>query len=150
VANTKLGWTLVGSLGLLIVLFLIWGFHAGHVFNTKWEGEASTLIQRFHQGFNSGDVKPLCDTVVICLGSDSIRDSWNSRLNRVRDRAGDLISLKSSTIHASIEPFSVRATCVASYDKAEVTENFGMSLRDEKLLITSYKAAVNGEQIPDR
>lgn len=149
-ANTKLGWGIVGSLGLLLALFFIWAIRAGHAFNTKWQGEASAVIQRFHQGFNSGDVKPLCDTVVICLGSDSIRDSWNSRLNGVRDRAGDFISLKSSTIHASIEPFSVRATCVAAFGKAEVTENFGMSLRDEKLVITSYKADVNGEQIPDR
>jgi hypothetical protein len=150
VANTKLGWALVVSLGLLLALLLIWALHAEQAFNTKWKGEASTVIQRFHQGFNSGDVKPLCDTVVICLGSDSIRDSWNSRLKGVRDRAGDFHSLKSSTIHASIEPFSVRATCLASFDKAEVTENFEMSLRNEKLLIVSYSGAINGEQIPDR
>jgi hypothetical protein len=150
VANTKLGWTLVGSLGLLIVLFLIWGLHAGKTFNTKWESEASTVIRQFHQGLNSGDVKPLCDTVFLCLGSDSILNSWNSRLKGVRERAGDFNSLRSSTIHAWIEPFSVRATCVASFAKAEVTETFVMSLRDGKLLIVSYTAAINGEQIPDR
>ena len=149
-ANTKLGWTIVGSLGLLLVLFLIWAFHTGQAFNTKWKGEASTVVQRFHQGFNSGDINPLCDTVVLCLGSDSARDSWNSRLNGVRDRAGNLNSIRSSTIRASIEPFSVRATCVASFTKAEVTETFEMSLRDGKLLIVSYSAAINGEQIPDR
>ncbi len=151
----------LGILGLayLALFASLWAYaeYSSSPFREEKKREAESVVQTFHDGYNADQIGKACEALYGCSLSSLAREGWNSYINRVRDRAGSFRTVKTSKIRISIEPFSVRATLVSSFEKGEATETFELDeidgpLKDGirnhgPLKIMSYQVEINGECI---
>jgi len=151
----------LGILGLVyLALFAtLWTYaqYSSSPFREEKKREAESLVQKFHDGYNADRLGRVCEALYGCSLSSLARESWNSYLNRVRDRAGSFRTVRNSRIRVYVEPFSVRATFVSSFEKGEATESFVLDdtagpskngiPEDGPLKIMSYQVKINGECI---
>jgi hypothetical protein len=143
--------------GLLLALILvvpaffalmIWrDFHASRV---RQEREAVSAIAQFHQRFNAGEFDKICDDAFACPGSTDLRQAWHSILQEVRSRAGAFKSVVKPEVMVYIEPPSVRADFVSSFEKGEIREIFVMRHSDERLKIVTYQTVTKEEPASSR
>jgi len=136
-------WTIGVLSGLIIAAPLslwlwMWGdSHWGHV---KQRHEAAEVIARFHKHFNSGDL----DGIVSDTSSrpEQTREIWQPALTDLKSRCGNFRAVVKSGIDIYIEPSSVQAHYVSSFEKGQVKEDFVMNYSDGSLKITWYEPAV--------
>jgi hypothetical protein len=152
----------LGMLGLIcLALFAsLWIFllYSPSPYREKNKAEAESVVQKFHDGYNADQLDKVCEAVYGCSLSSSVKDSWNSYVQQVRDRAGSFKSVTSSKVQVYIEPPGVRATYVSSFEKTECTEifdlhGFDVPLKDGgstqgPLKIMRYRVLIDSKQIP--
>jgi hypothetical protein len=138
------------AVALLACLALLW-WHEMRSFGVRQRRDAMAVIERFHEHFNDRDFDKICEEAFGCAGSERVRSGWNSVLQEVADRAGKFRGVKSSDIKAYIEPFSVRADYVCSFEKTDVKEIFILKRFDEgHLRILSYQTVTNALRVPSQ
>ena len=122
-------WILGLTLGLVVGLpafFVLLVWRDFHIYRIRQQRETVNVIQRFHDGYNAGQLDSVCEAVYGCSLSPSARESWNSYVRLVRNRAGSFRTVSSSEVQVHIEPPGVRATYVSSFEKTECTEIFDL------------------------
>ena len=139
-----------------IFVLLIW--REFHNSGKKYEREGQNAVQKFYEAYNTGNLDRICETVYGCSLSATAKESWNSYLARVRDHAGSFRNAKFSKYRRYIEPFSVRADYLSSFEKAECAERFELNDFDEHpkdgqytrgpLKIVDYRVSIDGNEIP--
>jgi hypothetical protein len=141
---------IVGLLSALILAvpaffaLLIWrDFHVSRV---RQEREAVSAVAQFHKRFNAGEFDKICDDAFACPDSADLRQAWHSVLHGVRSRAGAFKSVVKPEVIVFIEPPSVRADTVSSFEKGEIEEIFVMRHPDEGCLkIVTYQTVTKEE-----
>ena len=140
--NRRAKWIVVLLLALTLAVpaffaLRIWtDFQASRL---RQEREAVSAIAQFHQRFNAGEFDKICDDAVACPGSTDLRQAWHSILQEVRSHAGAFKSVVKPQVMVFIEPPSVRADFVSSFEKGEIREIFVMRHSDEQLKIVTYQ-----------
>ncbi len=122
---------------------LIWrDFHASRI---GQEREAVSAIAQFHQRFKAGEFDKICDDAFACARSTDLRQAWYSVLQEVRNRAGAFKSVVKPEVMVFIEPPSVRANFLSSFEKGEIKEIFVMRHSDERLKIVTHQTVTKEE-----
>ncbi len=146
-------WIVGLLLALILVVpaffaLLIWrDFHASRI---RQEGEAVSAIAQFHQRFNAGEFDKICDDAFACASSTDLRQAWYSVLQEVRSRTGAFKSVVKPEVTVFIEPPSVRANFISSFEKGEIKEIFVMRHSDERLKIVTYQTVTKEEPASPR
>ena len=128
----------------MVLVFVWWSIRL--TFYSKQRRDTNVVVQRFHQSLNAGDFNKICEEAYGCTGSAAlVRSGWNSVLQEVVGRAGKFQVVKSSDIKAYIEPFTVKANYVCSFEKTDVREIFILRHSDDgQLRIVSYQTVTKG------
>ena len=103
----KTKWIVGLTLALVVALpaffaLLVW--RDFHTYRIRSQREAVNVIQKFHEGYNASQIDTVCEAVYGCSLSSSARESWNSYVRLVRDRAGSFRAVSSSEVQVHIEP----------------------------------------------
>ncbi len=151
-------WFGIVGLAILILIVSVW-IHAQYSFQVlrrEKSYEAESVLQKFHDGFNTGQLDRICEAAIGCSVPSIGREGWDSYIKRVRDRAGLFRTVRTSNIRVYIEPPGVHVTYVSSFEKTECTEIFDLKDFDLKdgvviggpLKIVGYRVLIDGKQIP--
>jgi hypothetical protein len=139
-------WTIGVLLGLTISAPLslwLWTWRYSHGGHVKQRHEAADLIARFHEHFNSGDL----DGIVSDMSSHSERtremwrEIWQPSLLDLKAHCGNFRAVVNSRIDVYVEPPSVQAHYVSSFEKGQMKEDFVMNDFYGPLKITWYEPA---------
>ena len=128
--------------GLFLVLFACFVFRMWHEFRSHriaQQQEATRLIAQFHRRLNEGDLEAICRDAYRCGDLPNLRQDWQRLLGDTRNRGGTFRSVVRSDIDVYIEPPSVRADVLSSFEKGQVREIFIMKDYDGPLKIVSYQ-----------
>ena len=156
-AWTMIGWSLAGLIGLAPVCLWLLAWRAFQPYRIKKQREAENVVQRFHEGYSSGQIDKVCEAVYGCSLSASAKEDWHCYIEKVREAAGSLKTVTSSRIEVHIEPPGVRATYVSIFEKGEGTEVFDLGDYVEPLKrgiatlgtlrIDAYHMSIGGELV---
>ena len=115
-------------------------WHSFRTARIKEEKEIAVAIEKFHQRLNDKDFIKICEEAYGCSDSNIVREGWNSVLQKVWDRAGRFQAVKNSDIRVYIEPPSLHATYISSFEKSDVKEIFLLRrTADGTIRIVSYQ-----------
>jgi len=113
-SGTRTGWSIVTGLGLLIFLYAYWLSSSRQREHEREETLALHLIAKFHEEFNS-------------TSADAPTPEANplvSRIQEVRRQTGKFKQLGTCKIAGTIEPPSLSARCLATFEQGEAEESF--------------------------
>ena len=131
--------------GLLLALMLVVpAFFALLIWRDFHASRIRSAIAQFHQGFNAGEFDKICDHAFACARSTDLRQAWYSVLQEVRSRAGAFKSVVKPEVMVFIEPPSVRANFLSSFEKGEIKEIFVMRHSDERPKTETYQTVTKG------
>jgi hypothetical protein len=128
-----------GLVLLVPVCLMLWMSLSFRTYRIAQGHEAARLVAEFHQRFNAHDLDAICRDAYKCSDFPNLRQDWQRLLDDTRNRGGTFRGLVRSDIDVSIEPFSVRADVLSSFEKGEVREIFIMKDYDGPLRIVSYQ-----------
>jgi len=134
-------WTLA-SLAVLLSLYLAASF-AFRRHTAEREREAIRVVAEFHQHYNAQDFEAICRSATKCSELDNVREGWRQVVQDTRDRGGAFKGIIRSDVHVYVEPPSVQADVVSSFEKGELREIFVMNDFDGQLKMTTYNLVFN-------
>jgi hypothetical protein len=106
----------------------------------RQKSEAERIVAQFHQRLNAGDFEATCHEAYKCSEFPNLRQDWQAALEDTRNRGGAFRRVLHSDIKVYIEPPSVRANVVSSFERGELRELFLIKDFDGPLQIVTYKA----------
>jgi hypothetical protein len=137
----KANWIVGCTLALLLVVpislyLLIWrNFHNRKLRQTH---QAVELVARFHEQFNSGDLDGICNETFNCGSFERLREGWQLVLRDVRNQCGTFRQAVKSDVEVTVEPPSIRAIYVSSFEKGQLREVFFLKDFNGALELTGY------------
>ena len=145
-----IGWSLAGlAVSAPVCLYaLMWV--AFRPYQLRQQREATRLVEEFHRRLNSHDFDEICREAYKCNELPNVKDDWMSALENTRNRGGAFQHIIHSDIRVSIEPPSVRADIISSFERAELRETFDMKDYDGPLKIVMYHLATTDSGSPMR
>jgi hypothetical protein len=123
----KSNWIVGCTLALLLVVpislyLLIWrNFHNRKLPQTR---QAMELVARFHEKFNSGDLDGICKETFNCGSSERLPEGWQLVLRDVKSHCGAFGQVVRSDVEVTVEPPSIRAIYVSSFERGVLREIF--------------------------
>jgi hypothetical protein len=127
--------------GLVVVvpvsLFLVISFGFRH-HRIARQREAAHLVAEFHQRYNAQNFDAICRDAFKCSEFPKLQEAWQLVLQDTRNRGGSFVKVVRSDIDVSIEPPSVRADVVSSFQKGAMREIFVMKDGNGPLQIATY------------
>ena len=135
---------LIGGLfaGLILLVpacLVLWMWLSFRTHRIAQEREAARLVAEFHRRFNANDLDAIRRDAYKCSDLLNLRQDWQRLLDDTRNRGGTFRGVVRSDIDVYIEPPSVRADVLSSFEKGEVREIFIMKDYDGPLKIISYQ-----------
>lgn len=138
--GTWILWTLAGLIVFAPVCLWTLAWLASRPYTIKQQREATRLVEEFHRGFNADDFDAICREAYKCNELPGLKDDWISVLEDTRNRGGAFLHIIHSDIRVSIEPPSVRAELISSFERGELREIFDMNnYGDGPLKIIRYQ-----------
>lgn len=113
-----------GLLLAALVSFALVVRHGYRKWQVKEENEARNLVTRFHENFNSRDLDGICRDWIGCESPESADRIWNPVLEDVKSKCGAFRQVVGSNVEVTIEPASIRAVYVSSFDRGQLREVF--------------------------
>ena len=113
-SGTRTGWVLVGCVGIFIFLFAYWVSSSRRSEHQREEKLALQLIAKFHEEFNS----------TLTSASTPETNPLVSRIQEVRSQTGKFKHLGPCKIAGTLEPPSLSARCLSTFEQGEAEESF--------------------------
>ncbi len=128
----------------LVCLIVAW-WYSVNVLTNKDLVFAAGLIDQFHRQVNAGESEKIYQEFPVC--DQQTRGYWTSMLSTFHERTGKFVSVVKAERHAYIEPSSIHASYVSTFEKATAREEFAFKVIDGRFVIINYKIYVDGQEI---
>lgn len=139
-SSTKWILRTIGAAVLLmpvVVYIVIWSVFRAE--RTREERKTAALIANFHRLYNASDFDGICHLAYKCEERPKIKEDWQLALDDTRASGGAFRQTQRFDFTFTIEPRSLKADVVSSFDKGEIREIFTLKDFEGPLKIVTYQ-----------